>query len=46
MVAQKQRSSREEKEKLTSKGLSTSSCNLVTFGVEREQFKIYIYIYN
>ena len=42
IAVEKQRSSREEKEKLASNGLSNSSCNLVTYGVERKQFKIYI----
>ena len=32
----------EEKKKLNSKGVSNSICNLVTYGMEREQFKIYI----
>ena len=42
IAVEKQRSSREEKEKLISNGLSNSSCNLLTIGVERKQFKIYI----
>ena len=33
---------REEKKKLNSKGVSNSIYNLVTYGVEIEQFKIYI----
>ena len=32
----------EEKKKLNSKGVYNSVCNLVTYGVEKEQFKIYI----
>ena len=35
IVVEKQRSSSEEKEKLTSNVFSNSSCNLVTFDVER-----------
>ena len=42
IAVEKQRSSREEKEKMISNGLSNSSCNLLTIGVERKQFKIYI----
>ena len=42
IAVENQRSSREGKEKLISNGLSNSSCNLVTIGVERKQFKIYI----
>ena len=42
IVVEKQRSSRDGKKKLTSSGLSNSSCNLVTYGVERKQFKTYI----
>ena len=42
IVVENQRSSREGKEKVTSNGLSNSSCNLVTFVAERKQFKIYI----
>ena len=42
IVVEKQRSSSEEKEKLTSSVFSNSSCNLVTFDVERKQFKIFI----
>ena len=42
IAVEKQRSSSEGKEKVTSNGLSNSSCNLVTFVAETKQFKIYI----
>ena len=42
IAVENQRSSREGKEKVTSNGLSNSSCNLVTFVAETKQFKIYI----